>query len=144
MSRTPLLGAIAVLIHDNRVLLAQRGKEPDAGLWGFPGGHVEWGETALAAAVRELHEETGVLATPRSYLTNIDVLRHDPDGTAQVHYLLAAVLCDYVSGTPQAADDVADARWMPCDLVRDGTLPMSARVIDVMELALRQVGPDAG
>ncbi len=62
MTQFPRLGAIAVLVRDDRALLVQRGKMPDAGLWGFPGGHVEPGETALAAAVRELREETGVRA----------------------------------------------------------------------------------
>ena len=52
-------GAIVVLLHEGRVLLVQRGKAPDLGLWGFPGGHVEPGESAEAAALRELHEETG-------------------------------------------------------------------------------------
>lgn len=136
MTKTPLLGAIAVVVHNDQVLLAQRRNKPDAGLWGFPGGHVEWGETALSAAVRELHEETGVLAQPRAYLTNVDVLRHSPDGMTQMHYLLAAVLCDYVSGTPVAADDVCDARWFPCEQVRANVLNLSASVMDVMELAL--------
>ena len=62
MTRRPLLGAIAVVVQDGHVLLARRRKEPDAGLWGYPGGHVELGETALAAAARELLEETGVTA----------------------------------------------------------------------------------
>ncbi|OWJ87584.1 NUDIX domain-containing protein, partial [Paracoccus yeei] len=53
----PVLAALAVLIdhdpdHGPRVLLVQRRNPPDAGLWGFPGGHVEPGETALAAAAR--------------------------------------------------------------------------------------------
>ena len=47
----PRLGAIAVLVRKGHVLLAQRTKMPDAGLWGFPGGHVEPGETAMEAAV---------------------------------------------------------------------------------------------
>lgn len=133
---TPLLGAIAVCVCDNHVLLARRRKAPDAGLWGFPGGHVELGETALQAAARELLEETGVIATPVEYLTNIDVVRRDDHGTVAVHYLLAAVLCDFVSGTPCAADDVVDAAWMPLDSVRNGSLPMSARVAAVMEQAI--------
>ncbi|GAA6200081.1 NUDIX hydrolase [Aquicoccus sp. SU-CL01552] len=136
MTATPRLGAIAVLVDGDRVLLAQRGKSPDRGLWGFPGGHVEPGETALEAARRELFEETGVQARPVEYLTNVDVIRHDTDGRVVVHYLLAAVLCADPLGTPRADDDAQDAAWVPVDQVRSGALPMSARVADVMELAL--------
>lgn len=143
MTQFPRLGAIAVLVRDDRALLVQRGKMPDAGLWGFPGGHVEPGETALAAAVRELREETGVRATAVEYLTNIDVLRTDPDGAIVAHYLLAAVLCDYAGGVPQAADDARDAAWIACDTVRAGTLPMSPRVGEVMELALARIAARA-
>ncbi len=105
----PKLGAIAVVAHQGKVLLVKRRNEPNANTWGFPGGHVELGETALAAAARELAEETGVIANPRGYITNIDAITHDADGTVRFHYLLAAVRCDYVSGTPVAADDVSDA-----------------------------------
>ncbi len=139
MSSNPLLGAIAVLIRRDQVLLARRGKSPDAGLWGFPGGHVELGETALQAAVRELQEETGVLADPLGYLTNVDVLRHHPDGSVAVHYLLAAVLCRFRSGDPVAADDITDAAWFDCARIRAGELPMSASVAEVMELALARL-----
>jgi ADP-ribose pyrophosphatase YjhB (NUDIX family) len=132
----PRLGAIAIVLRGDSVLLAKRSKAPDAGLWGFPGGHVELGETALAAAGRELREETGVTAVPVEYLTNIDVLRKDADGTLTVHYLLAVVLCDYVDGTPCAADDVMDADWVPLDEVRTGLRPMSERVEALLDMAL--------
>lgn len=131
-----MLGAIAVVISDGHVLLAQRRNPPDAGLWGFPGGHVELGETALAAAARELHEETGITATPVDYLSNIDVIGQDSSGHTTLHYLLAAVLCEYVSGTPCAADDVQDAAWIPFDRVRSGALPMSDRVVTLMDQAI--------
>ena len=118
-SNTPKLGAIAVVVHEGRVLLVKRRKSPNAGTWGFPGGHVEWGETALQAAVRELAEETGVTATAQGYLTNIDVLARDADGGIIHHYLLAAVLCAYVSGTPVAADDADDAGWFTPDQIAE-------------------------
>ncbi len=130
-----MLGAIAVVIHNDQVLLAKRRKNPDSGLWGFPGGHVELGETALAAAARELQEETGITANPIDYLTNIDVVFCNPDGSVAVHYLLAVVLCDYVNGTVQAADDVSDARWFDCDDIRAGSISMSDRVVEVMDMA---------
>ncbi|MCR9124524.1 MAG: NUDIX hydrolase [Rhodobacteraceae bacterium] len=132
----PKLGAIAIVLRDGDVLLARRGKMPDAGLWGFPGGHVELGETALAAAARELREETGIVAEPLGYLTNIDVLQRDAEtGAVTVHFLLAAVLCDWRSGVPRAADDVTDAAWVPVARVASGDLPMSARVHDLVRAA---------
>lgn len=130
---TPRVGAIAVVLHNDRVLLVQRRNPPDAGKWGFPGGHVESGETALHAAARELAEETGVIARPRHYLTNLDIILRDETGQVQVHYLLAGVVCDFVSGTPVAGDDASAAAWVPfADVAK---LDCSADVQRVIDLA---------
>ncbi|MFA3917209.1 NUDIX hydrolase [Ruegeria hyattellae] len=137
MTQVPKIGALAVVLRDGEVLLARRRNKPDAGLWGFPGGHVEWGETALLAATRELHEETGIHAEPIDYLTNLDLLQHGEDGNVDLHYLLVGVACRYVGGTVQAADDVSDAQWFDVGKVLAKDLPMSARVPDLLQLALR-------
>ncbi|NOE27612.1 NUDIX hydrolase [Ruegeria sp. HKCCD6157] len=137
MSQSPKIGALAVVLHRDKVLLVQRSKQPDKGLWGFPGGHVEWGETVLQAAQRELREETSVIAEPSHYLRNLDLLRHDKAGQVLSHYLLVGVACRYLSGKPQAGDDALDARWFAIEQIRRGDLPMSARVIDLLEHAIR-------
>ncbi|WP_374636840.1 NUDIX hydrolase [Paracoccus sp. (in: a-proteobacteria)] len=136
----PRLAALAVTLDGTaaHVLLVQRRNPPDAGLWGFPGGHVEPGETALAAAARELAEETGVIARPRAYLDNIDVIERGADGALRFHFLLTAVLCDYVSGQPVAADDARNAAWVPVADVLAGRLPLSVRVGDTLRKALTQ------
>lgn len=139
MTQRPHLAAIAVLVRETDVLLVQRSKDPDAGLWGFPGGHVELGETALQAAVRELREETGVLADAVDYLTNVDVLRHDDTGTVTAHFLLAAVLCDYHSGSPVADDDALDAKWIAFADLHAGQYHLSDSVLEVIDLALARV-----
>lgn len=136
MSPSPKIGALAVVLHEGQVLLVQRSKQPDAGLWGFPGGHVEWGETVLEAAARELLEETGVVANPLRYIDNLDLLGRDDTGKVLSHYLLVGVLCRYQSGTPAAADDALDARWFPVDRILRGDLQMSARVPDLLAQAL--------
>ena len=135
MNQTPKIGALAVVLHEERVLLVQRNKQPDAGLWGFPGGHVEWGETVLAAAARELLEETGVTAEPMGYLDNLDLLLHDAVGRVRTHYLLVGVTCRYVSGAPVAADDARDAKWFPIDQIMRGDLPMSDQLPDLLRKA---------
>lgn len=136
MASFPKLAALAVCLSGDQVLLVQRRNPPDAGLWGFPGGHVEPGETALAAAARELTEETGVIARPRLYLDNVDLILRGPDGALQYHFLLAGVLCDYVSGQPSAADDAMDARWWPVVDVLNGRLPLSDSVGSLLRRAV--------
>lgn len=139
MTHLPKLAALAVLVQDGRVLLVKRRNPPDAGLWGFPGGHVEPGETAMQAAVRELWEETGVSAQPVGYITNVDVIEHTEDGALAFHFLLAAVLCDQPSGVAAARDDAEEAAWHPLNVVLRGQLPLSARVVDVLARALAMV-----
>lgn len=134
----PKLGAIAVVHHKERFLLVKRKKDPNADTWGFPGGHVELGETALEAAVRELAEETGVIGKAEHYLTNIDAITRDTQGQILFHYLLAVVVCTYDNGEPVAADDVSDAGWfMPDEVATLNQSPNVQTVIDLLDVSSR-------
>ena len=58
----PLPGIITIILRHGKFLLVQRAREPDQGKWACPGGLIEVGETAAQAALRELAEETGIIA----------------------------------------------------------------------------------
>ncbi|MEU3492196.1 NUDIX hydrolase [Kitasatospora cineracea] len=101
------------------VLLIERGKPPFLGLDALPGGHVDDGESAHAAAVRELEEETGVQVSPaRLRMVGVyDALGRDPRGA----YSTTAYAVVVPAGTQAvAADDAARVRWVPvADLLRN-------------------------
>ncbi|MFB3128375.1 MAG: NUDIX domain-containing protein, partial [Lysobacteraceae bacterium] len=60
----PRVGCGAVVRDaDGRILLIQRGRDPERGHWGLPGGKVDWMETVEAAVVREVREETALEVT---------------------------------------------------------------------------------
>lgn len=128
LSPSPIPAVIAVLVREGQTLLVRRANPPDAGLWGFPGGKIEYGETVEAAAIRELLEETGVHAEAQDVITALDVLARSDDGKLQQHYILIAVRCRWLSGLPVAGDDALDARWFPIADLHPAQIDMSADV----------------
>ena len=109
--RRPIPAVIAVVVRGDEVILVRRANPPDAGLWGFPGGKIELGERLDQAAVRELYEETGVVARAVEVFTAVDAVQLTSNASVGHHYVLVAVLCQWVSGDPVAADDALEARW---------------------------------
>lgn len=94
------------------VALVKRGWEPFEGMWALPGGHVDSGETAPAAAARELAEEAGVYALPEELtLAGIfDAPGRDPRG----RYVTVAYHLEVLPGTMlTAGDDAVDVAWWP-------------------------------
>ncbi len=128
----PIPATIATVIRDGHVLLVRRANPPDAGRWGFPGGKIEAGEAIEAAAIRELQEETGVRATAHRVFTAVDAFDRDRDGQLLHHYVLIAVLCNWVEGEPTAGDDALDARWFALEQLDAAQLALS---LDVAEIA---------
>ena len=83
---------------DTRALIVQRAQQPNAGRWGFPGGVLELGETVGEGAMRELLEETGIVAEPAGVLNVHDAISRDDEGRVQFHYVLIAVRGIWRSG----------------------------------------------
>jgi ADP-ribose pyrophosphatase YjhB (NUDIX family) len=95
------------------VLLVERSKPPLCGLWSLPGGHVEPGETAGAAAEREIREETGLDVEILGLADVHDVILRDAHGAISAHYVLSVFYGRWLSGEPLAASDSRDARFVP-------------------------------
>jgi len=107
----PLVGVGSIIIENDRVVLVKRAHPPIQGQWSIPGGVLEVGEFVRDAAIREAHEETGLIVEPAELLGVFDrVLRH-ADGRVQYHYVLIDFLCRPVGGRLKAASDAAEVRW---------------------------------
>lgn len=104
-----LVAAVALIDADGRVLLAQRPEGKSlAGLWEFPGGKVDPGETPEQALVRELHEELGI-ETWQSCLAPLTFASHSYD---DFHLLMPLYACRKWSGivSPQEGQKLVWAR----------------------------------
>ena len=130
----PRCGASAAIFRGPDVLLVQRGKPPLRGLWSLPGGHIEPGEPASAAALREVREETGTEAEVNGLIDIHEVLRHGDSGELTAHYLLAVFHGRWVSGEPVPGDDVTDARFFPVDAV--AALPLTDGALSFIHRAV--------
>ena len=117
--KTLLVSAVALIDVDGRVLLAQRptGKSL-AGLWEFPGGKVEHGETPEHALIRELQEELGI-DTWASCLAPLTFASHSYD---DFHLLMPLFACRKWAGTPQAREGQT-LKWVRARDLRDYPMP---------------------
>lgn len=115
----PTAAVGVVCLKDAEVLLIRRGRPPRVGEWSLPGGRVEWGETARAAALRELYEETGVEAEIIALIDVVDGL-FDTDKGPELgrHYLLVDFVARWRTGEPRAGDDAMEARFFTLDEAR--------------------------
>ena len=102
-----------VVFRDGAVLLTQRPPRAEhAGLWEFPGGKIEAGETPEQAVVREIHEELGVAARPRRVLAT-----HSHDYESGTRVAIVFIECD-LDAPPRAASPAVHAmRWERPDRV---------------------------
>ena len=119
MTRLVLVVAAALVDPDDRVLVTRRppGK-PMAGLWEFPGGKVEPGETPEATLIRELREELGIV-TQVPCLAPLTFTSHAyPD----FHLLMPLYVCRKWTGVPQAREHIA-LKWVRPQALRDYPMP---------------------
>lgn len=113
-----------MIIKRRSVLLVQRGREPNKGLWSLPGGSIEWGETAREACAREVLEETGLTVEVKDVATVHDVITDDS------HYVVISFRAEVISGDLRPGSDAADARWVSfADLPKYRTTPGLSDVI---------------
>lgn len=117
--RLLLVAACALIDTDGRVLIAQRpqGKQL-AGLWEFPGGKVEPGETPEECLIRELREELGV-ETQTACLAPLTFASHSYD---DFHLLMPLYVCRRYSGIPQPLEAQA-LKWVRPKQLRDYPMP---------------------
>lgn len=114
-----LVTAVALVDADGRVLLAQRPEGKSlAGLWEFPGGKVEPGETPEAALIRELHEELGI-DTHASCLAPLTFASHSYD---DFHLLMPLFICRRWKGIAQPREGQRLA-WVRSQDLRSYEMP---------------------
>ena len=115
----PRCGASAAIFRGSAVLLIERAKGALKGRWSLPGGHIEPGETARAAAVREVLEETGVEADLQGLVDIHDVILRRADGTLLAHYLIAVFCGRWRAGEPSAGSDASATRFVGIGEIED-------------------------
>jgi len=103
------ISCVGAIIKDDagRLLLIQRGHDPEAGRWSLPGGRIEPGETDEQALIREVREETGLAVTCQHLVGSVK-RPGAGDAVLDIRDYAATV----TGGRLAAGDDAADVRWI--------------------------------
>jgi 8-oxo-dGTP diphosphatase len=131
--RLLLVVACALIDADGRVLIAQRPEGKSlAGLWEFPGGKVEPGETPEDCLIRELNEELGITTKP-ACLAPLTFASHAYDA---FHLLMPLYVCRRFEGIAHAREGQT-LKWVHAKALRDhpmpaADLPLIAPLIDLL------------
>jgi 8-oxo-dGTP diphosphatase len=132
----PSIGIGIILLRGDDVLLIRRGRPPGAGQWSLPGGKQELGETAEAAARRELLEETGLTCSKLTMVAYADSITYDTTGGVEYHYTILDFAGRYEGGEPIPGDDASACVWAsPEELAGYNLWSEILRVIEVTRRA---------
>ena len=107
----PIVAVGVIIRQDDRIVLIRRDKEPARGLWTFPGGAIELGESLHDAARREALEETGLEIAIEDVAIVIDHVVRDAGGQVRYHYVIVDYFARPVGGSLKPGTDVSQARW---------------------------------
>jgi ADP-ribose pyrophosphatase YjhB (NUDIX family) len=121
----PVTAVETLVVEDGSVLLQKRDAGRNRGTWGFPGGHVEFGEPPWVAAARELREETGLEVAPREFSLFDATYSENEDGS---HYLVVGFAVDR-SGTNGEIDG-GDEETAVLSFVAPGELPAESELFE--------------
>lgn len=120
----------AVIVRDGLVLSARRGRGNLAGMWEFPGGKIESGETARAALEREIHEELDCEVEVGDQVVSTT---HEYDFGVVT---LTTFFCSLISGTPKLTEHT-DVVWLPADeLTRLDWAPADIPAVEIVREVL--------
>jgi 8-oxo-dGTP diphosphatase len=105
----PRVGVACVVMRAGRVLLIRRQRSHGAGSWSTPGGHLDFGETPAACAIRETEEETGIRVGRVEFLA----ITNDVFVDAGKHYITVWMRGDAADGDACIRDpaEVAEVGW---------------------------------
>ena len=114
-----LVSAVALIDRDGRVLIAQRpeGKSM-AGLWEFPGGKIEGGETPEQALIRELYEELGI----ETWASGLAPLTFASHRYTEFHLLMPLFVCRKWDGIPKSKEG-QNLKWVYVNKLKDFPMP---------------------
>jgi 8-oxo-dGTP diphosphatase len=123
--REPKLAVGALVEQDGKALLVRRAVDPKLGYWCLPAGYVEYDEGPVAAVLREVKEETGVVIHVTGLMAAFHV-RSDPRGMGVIIVYRAVP----VDGTLAPGDDASDARFFaPEELPRNLAFASTRRAL---------------
>jgi 8-oxo-dGTP diphosphatase len=138
----PIVAVSVAISCGEEVLFIKRAKAPNQGLYTLPGGGQRLGETTRQAALREAHEETGLVVSGLRLVEVLDSLHYDPAMRLQFHYVIVVFATEvtlqvktqtYASQHADALHDVDHIVWVPFD--EASRLPLTEGLLEVLQKA---------
>jgi ADP-ribose pyrophosphatase YjhB (NUDIX family) len=131
----PQLAVSTAIFRDDQILLVRRARSPGKGLYSFPGGRVEFGESLHAALHREVDEETGLKIEIIGLAGWREVL---PGAGGGGHYLIMSFASRWIGNEPVLNDEHDDFKWLAPDAI--GDLGVTGGLREVIQSARRLLG----